>query len=157
VDETAAFCRKCGSRQPNANAAPPPSNAAPPTSNAAGETWLNGFTPKTASTLCYLPVIGWMWSLVVLSTQRFRDDRVVRFHAFQGLYLFVAWMLVDFALAPILGFGGGSRKWLSGMLHLVILLGWFIALIRTAQGTMVRLPFLGELADRSMAEQTPGK
>ena len=37
----------------------------------------------------------------MLASDRFRYDRTVRFHGFQGLYLFVAWLLDDQVLRPI--------------------------------------------------------
>jgi len=49
--------------------------------------------------------MGWIAAIIVLAAQRFRHVPTVRFHAFQGLYLFVAWLMNDqvlkFALAPI--------------------------------------------------------
>ena len=39
--------------------------------------------------------------MVVLAADKFRNDRTVRFHAFQGLYLFVAWLIVEWVLSPI--------------------------------------------------------
>src|SRR5258705_13789079 len=82
------YCAKCGSRQPGATA-----QATDP---------LAGINPRTASILCYVPGIGWIASIIVLASDRFRHDRLVRFHGFQGLYLFVAWLLDDQVLRPIL-------------------------------------------------------
>ena len=143
VEPTASFCPKCGIRQPGA--------AAP----VAGEDWLQSMSPNAASTLCYVPFIGWIAALVVLATQRFRDDRVVRFHAFQGLYLFVVWLLIDMAAGAIFGFAGfAGRRAITGSLKLAVLCGWGYTLYKTALGQIIRLPFLGELADRSVAEQS---
>ena len=40
-----------------------------------------------------------MVAIVVLATDRFRQDRVIRFHAFQALYLFVASLLNNSVLS----------------------------------------------------------
>jgi len=60
---------------------------------------LSGISPRTASILCYIPVVGWIASIIVLAADRFRNDHRVRFHAFQGLYLFVAWLIVGIPIA----------------------------------------------------------
>src|SRR6266545_3842146 len=88
VAATDAFCGGCGTRQPAAPVlAPDP---------------LSGLTPRTASILCYVPGIGWIASIYVLSSMRFRAHRTVRFHAFQGLYLFVAWLIEHWVMEPVL-------------------------------------------------------
>ena len=57
-------------------------------------------TPRTAAILCYIPVVGWIAAVVVLATDQFRRNRTLRFHAFQGLYLFVAWLIVSEVIGP---------------------------------------------------------
>src|SRR5215472_1859945 len=76
------YCARCGS---------PPRPADP----------VAGLNPRTASILCYIPGVGWIASVVVLASDRFRGHRTVRFHAFQGLYLFVAWLMDDWVLRPL--------------------------------------------------------
>src|ERR1041385_7864427 len=87
-----SYCGRCGARQPTAAAGPHP-----------GARSLDSLNPKTASILCYVPWIGWIAAIVVLASDRFRHDRAVRFHAFQGLYLFVAWLIADQVVRPVLG------------------------------------------------------
>jgi uncharacterized membrane protein len=148
VAPTSAFCAKCGARQPGA----PTSRVAP------GEEWLQTINASTASTLCYVPFVGWVAALIFLATQRFREDRLVRFHAFQGLYLFVVWLLVDIAIGSFFGFAGmAARRMVTGSLKLSVLCGWVYMLFKTSHGEVVRLPFLGDLADRSVTEQTSGR
>jgi len=152
VNDSAAFCAKCGSRQPGAPL--PPNRPA----GAPAEDWLQGIAPSTASTLCYVPFVGWIAALIVLATQRFRDDRLVRFHAFQGLYIFVVWLLVDIAIGSTFGFAGFAvRRAITGSLKLSVLAGWIFMLYKTSMGEVVRLPFLGELAERSVVEQSSGR
>src|SRR5690242_4898771 len=86
-----SYCGKCGARQPAGTHAPDPV--------ARG---LESLNPRTASILCYVPWVGWVAAIVVLASDRFRRDRAVRFHAFQGLYLFVAWLIADQAMRPVL-------------------------------------------------------
>jgi len=138
------FCGVCGARQ-----------AASPAAS-------GGMSPRTASILCYIPVVGWIPAVIALASRHFRQDVTVRFHAFQGIYLFVVWLIVDWILSPVAGFNlmhGWSRPWvLPGLslvfvLKAVILVTWIFMLVKVSHGEHFRLPILGELADRSVAEQ----
>lgn len=143
VSERAVFCQNCGRPQPVAGV--PPATGDP----------LGGMSAGNVATLCYLPWIGWILSLVVLATNRFRNDGLVRFHAFQGMYLAVVWLVVDIALDPALRLSG-IRRPLIPLLQLGLLGVWIFMLIRTHARQLVRLPVLGELAERSVNEQGYG-
>ncbi len=144
--DTDTFCGVCGAAQPNVKA--PPGDS---------------FNPRTASILCYIPVLGWIPAVIALASQRFRNDKVVRFHAFQGIYLFVIYLIVDWFLGPMLSFSHWPRggDWhvsfpamsVAGILKICVWVAWVIMLIKTSKGEQYRLPVLGELADRSVAEQ----
>ncbi|RPI19082.1 MAG: hypothetical protein EHM65_01730 [Acidobacteriales bacterium] len=139
------FCGECGAAQP-----------------AAASTAGGGISPSAASTLCYIPWLGWIPAVIMLASGRFRQDATVRFHAFQGVYIFVAWLVVDWALGPMMGFPlmhGAPRPWLLPGLSLTALLKgllmftWIFMLVKTSQGATYKLPLVGELAARSVAEQ----
>ena len=137
------FCGKCGTRQ-CASAGP-------------SADFLAGIPPHIASMLCYIPVVGWIPCVVVLASERYRQDRLARFHAFQGLYLFVAWLIVDYVLSPMFGhmpfplffFHSGTFN----LLKLAIFAVWIFMIVKTSQHQVYKLPVLGELAERSVAEQ----
>jgi uncharacterized membrane protein len=120
-----------------------------------------GISPKTASLLCYIPWFGWIAAVIVLATERFKRDTIegpeVRFHAFQGLYLFVAWLVVDWVIAPMLsfgmGFGHGFPHPLGGLLKMLILAAWIVMIVKVSQNEHYRLPIIGEMAERSVHEQ----
>lgn len=151
VGDADPFCATCGSAQkPPAGAPPKPGSAsAGPKS---GGDFLSTVPPRKASMLCYIPVVGWIMSIVVLAADRFREDRTVRFHAFQGLYLFVLWLFVDWVFGPITA-RVESTYALGRLLKAVVLGAWIFMIIKTRQGEDFRLPILGELADRSVSEQ----
>ncbi len=146
VGITDIFCAKCGGRQA---ASPPPR---PP-----GTEFLSDLSPRTASMLCYIPMVGWVASIFVLAAPRFQHDRVARFHAFQGLYLFVVWLIVDWVLSPIVSFapGGGfhEARLIRSLLHLTVFVAWIWMIVKTSQEQVYHLPIVGELADRSVSEQ----
>ena len=142
------FCAKCGARQAN------PSGPGPAFR---GHARLEEITPRAASMLCYVPIVGWIPSIFVLSAQRFRNNREVRFHAFQGLYLFVIWLLVDWVVAPFFNFGPDTvfheARTIKSLMQLALFAAWIFMIIKTSHEETYHLPIVGELADRSVSEQ----
>ena len=146
VRDVDVFCAKCGTRQESVRQAPPPPRA---TVDA-----LSGVSPRTASLCCYLPVIGWIPCIIVLASAKFRDDRDVRFHAFQGLYLFVVWLILDWVVGPMVAVVHGPAMMPIGkILKVAVIFAWVFMLVKLSQGQSFRLPIIGELAERSVAEQ----
>lgn len=144
VRTTDTFCAKCGTRQP-----------VPP---AAKVDYLAGISSRTASLLCYIPVLGWLAAIVVLASLRFRNDTKVRFNAFQGLYLFVAWLIVDWVLGPIFHLPGhlGAMeiyRVLPGLMKAAVFGAWIFMIIKVSQDELFKLPILGDLAEKSVTEQ----
>ena len=135
-----SFCAHCGGRQPDAK----PSSGDP----------VSNLSPRNASLLCYIPLVGWIVAIILLASDRFKNDRGVRFHAFQGLYLFVTYLIATWAVAPMLGFPSEA---LEDSLELIfkaaVFCVWIFMIIKTSQNETFRLPLLGQLADRSVAEQ----
>src|SRR5579863_646603 len=112
------FCAQCGARQA-AGAAPntPPRPAAP---NLPLQDPLSGLSPRSAAILCYVPAIGWIAAIIVLAARKFKDNHLIRFHAFQGLYLFAAWLVVDWVVTPIARFTPGPSHPVGTLLHGVL-------------------------------------
>lgn len=146
-----AYCGKCGSPQPVSGR--PAAGDSP--RRAAGD-FLGNIQPRTASMLCYIPLVGWLAAIVVLASARFRDDIRVRFDAFQGLYLFVAWLIVDSVLSPILRWphaGPNVYRVIPAMMKAVVFGAWLFMIIKASQNERFKLPILGELAEKSVTEQ----
>lgn len=113
---------------------------------------------RTASLLCYIPMVGWIAAIVVLASQRFRSDPTVRFNAFQGLYLFVAWLIVDWVLGPALlisPFGFPFHRVFGAVLKLAVFATWIFMIVKVSHDQVYKLPILGDLAERSVSEQRP--
>ena len=147
VAATDKYCVACGAPQPAARPQASPDI-------------FSGISPRTASLLCYIPWFGWIASVIVIASQRYKRDtpeaREVRFHAFQGLYLFVAWLIVDWVVSPALGFGVIGRHAfhpLGGLLQIGLLTAWIVMLIKVSNSEHYRLPIIGEMAERSVQEQ----
>jgi uncharacterized membrane protein len=136
------FCAACGAPQPASSAPPRPGAGLHPATS---------FNPRTAAMLCYLPVAGWLVSIVVLASEQFRRDRDTRFHAFQGLYLFVIWLMNSWVFKPLLWINHDMGS-INGLIELVLLAVGVFMMVKTAHGVRFSLPIVGELAERSVAE-----
>jgi uncharacterized membrane protein len=157
VGSSDKFCAKCGTQQSGAG-----SSGTTWASSGAGRVhdfWSN-ISHRNAALLCYIPWVGWIAAIAVLASDRFRGEKRLRFHAFQGLYLFCAWLMVSWVLTPMLTIpvsAGGFTfyRTVSQLLHLVIVGAWIFMLMKVSHDQDYRLPILGELADRSVSEQRP--
>src|SRR3954454_15772870 len=96
------FCATCGQRQDPAAWTAPGPGFTPPPPRPPGADPFSRISPRTASMLCYIPFAGWIAAIVVLASPQFREERLVRFNAFQGLYLFVAWLLIHNVVYPLI-------------------------------------------------------
>lgn len=143
VHEADRFCGRCGATQP-----PAAFTAARGTRPPADP--LSGMSPRTASILCYIPWVGWIAAIIVLASEKFRHNPTVRFHAFQGLYLFVAWLMNDWVLR--FAFIGVPHFPLHALIDLVLLGMWIFMMIKASHEEAYSLPLFGELAQRSAAE-----
>lgn len=112
-----------------------------------------GISPATASILCYVPFVGWIMSVIVFASTTLKNNRTTLFHAFQGLYLFIAWLVLDWFLEPVFRQLPGPTRTMIGLTKAALLVTWIYTLIQTANRRMVRLPLLSEWADRSITER----
>ena len=76
---------------------------------------------------------------------------IVRFHAFQGLYLFVAWLIVDQVIGPM--FRLIPHVHLGELFRAAVIGVWIFMIIKASHEEAYSLPVIGELAERSVAER----
>jgi uncharacterized membrane protein len=107
---------------------------------------------RTASILCYIPIIGWIAAIIFLASDRFRQNLRVRFHAFQGLYIFVVWLMVNHVLRPFFRDIPGGFP-LDRVLEAVVMFTWIFMLVKASQEQEYPLPIIGDLARKSAAER----
>jgi len=138
------FCAKCGSQQPAAAAG----SSVPPLPPDPFE----NLSTRTAGILCYIPVIGWILAVIVLASRKFRTDQLVRFHAFQGLYLFAVWLFIHWAVRPIFQDIDVPGYRVDRLLEAVMFGIWIFMMIKASHEERYVLPLIGELAQRSAAE-----
>src|ERR1700726_260529 len=88
TDSQGRFCAKCGSPMPDpGQAAPAPGGYAPPPP-AAPVAQSAGMEENMASALCYL--LGWLTGVIFLVMAPYNQNKTIRFHAFQSIFLNVA-------------------------------------------------------------------
>lgn len=144
------FCPKCG-----APAAVPGATSTQPAS--AGST-LPGLSVNGASALCY--IFGFVTGIVFLVLPPYNQDRRVRFHAFQSIFLNVAVIVIHIGITFVslmfhaISFALGM---LISSLHLLVSFGFFLVWLymmwKSYQGEKVMLPFIGPLAERQAGGQ----
>lgn len=131
-----AFCPSCGKPAVSPALAPTPQAAAP------------GLQPNLAGALCYL--MGLITGIFFLVADPYKQDRFVRFHAFQSIFLSVAWFAVYFALSIFLSILPGMLWRIGWMLHSAVGLGflllWVFLMFKAYNNEQFKLPVLGDLA-----------
>lgn len=133
-------------------AAPP----LPPTgSGSPGSTQL-GVAPNVGGLLCYAPCcIGLIFSIVAVIVEK--QNRYLRFHAFQGLLFHAALIVVAIAVQiflTILGFISAGLALIGHMLWLLIALGILgveiLLMVKAYNNEEYELPTLGPMARKYM-------
>jgi uncharacterized membrane protein len=142
------FCAKCGAPMAGpagGTAAPPP----PPVPAA------QGLTDNVAAALCYL--LGLLTGILFLLIAPYSQNRAIRFHALQSIFLNVAWIAVVIVISVIsivllpIPFMGAI---LSMILHLGANLGffvlWLMLMYKAYNNERWVLPVIGALAEKQV-------
>ena len=163
------FCAKCGTPLgsgasapgPGASAqsAPPPpppaysgAAAGPPPAQAA-QAQAAGLEENLACALCY--ALGLLTGVLFLVLAPHNQNRLIRFHAFQSIFLAIAWIVVYIGISivsiillpiPLLG------AILSLLLHMGAFLGifilWLMLMYKAYNKERWVLPVIGPLAEK---------
>jgi uncharacterized membrane protein len=140
------FCAKCGSQLGTATAStaggvPPPPPAAPVAQA--------GLDENVASALCYL--LGLITGVLFLVLEPYNRSRTVRFHAFQAIFLNIAWFiayigLTIIAFVPVIG--TVISLVFTFVLPLVALVLWLLLMYKAYNGQKWVLPIVGPIAEK---------
>jgi uncharacterized membrane protein len=158
LPEGSPTCTACGATQgavppgPIPGSTPGPIPGAypgpiPPAALPAG-----GLTPNVAGALAYL--LGFITGIVFLVIEPFRTDRFVRFHAFQSIFLNLAWIAFWIVWQVVwLTLGAFTHGFLFIILtpiNLLIALGglclWIYLMYSAYLGKTIQLPIVGPMA-----------
>lgn len=110
-----------------------------PESTDAGST--TGLDPNFAGVLCYL--FGFVSGIVFVLIEK--QDRDVRFHAYQSAATFLSIFVVSVAASMVPFFG-----WIIDMvLPLIALVLWILLMVKAFQGVRYKLPIVGDWAEEA--------
>jgi uncharacterized membrane protein len=102
---------------------------------------------NVASALCY--VLGFITGIIFLVLDPYNRNPVVRFHAFQSIFLSVAWIAFRIVLSILIGMMGlFSMFFLYSILALAGFILWIYMIIQAYQGKTVVLPVIGPIAQQ---------
>jgi uncharacterized membrane protein len=138
------FCAKCGTPLDAAG----PSQTAPPIDPPSTQT--GGLSTNVAGALCY--VVGLFTGILFLVLAPYNQNKFVRFHAFQSIFLHAAWIalwIVDTIISIMLPF---SLMFINTLLWLVVALGglavWIFCIVKAFNNERFKLPIIGDLAEK---------
>ena len=148
---TGAFCPNCGAPVPASagagSAAPPPSP--PPQDPGAGPQYqpsqsLNapGLSENVAGALCYLG--SFVTGVIFLILAPYNQSKFVRFHAFQSIFLFVAYI----ACAIVFAILGHLGLLLNALLVPAFIVVWLYMMYSAFNNKKVKIPLIGDLAEK---------
>ena len=146
----AQFCTQCGKQLPeNANHCP---GCGAPAVHPAGEgaavsPQAGGLTENVAGLLAYVTIIP---AIIFLVLEPYNRSRFIRFHAFQSIFFYVAWMVLGIALSIIgaIPFLGWATLLLWPLIGLGGLILWVLMLVKAYSGQIWKLPVIGDMADK---------
>jgi uncharacterized membrane protein len=156
------FCGKCGTAVTPAAGATPPAPQPPPYTGAQqpqqpppgaqpyAPPAAAGLNENVASALCYL--LGLITGVLFLILAPYNQNKNIRFHAFQSIFLHVAWIVLFIIETVIAAALPWSLSMLASLLYLLVFLGglvlWLYLMISAYQGKRVKLPVIGDLAEQ---------
>jgi uncharacterized membrane protein len=141
---TGTFCPNCGTSLGGATSDPQGGTGAgyvPPQPITAA-----GLTDNVAGALCYL--FGFITGIIFLVIAPYNQNKFIRFHAFQSIFLNVAWIALWLVLGILAVMTHGIGVLLYPLLTLVFFVLWLYMMFSAYNGKRVKLPVVGDLAEK---------
>jgi uncharacterized membrane protein len=103
-------------------------------------------------------ILGFITGIIFLVIEPYKNDKFVRFHAFQSIFFNVALVVFWIAytiLASILGFVSlGMLAMVMGLVGLIITLAilayWIFLMYKAYNNELYKIPFIGDLAAKQV-------
>lgn len=148
-----AFCPNCGSQVsggfcPNCGTAVG-GNASGPTGagySVPPAASTGGLTENVASALCYL--FGFITGIIFLLIAPYNQNKTIRFHAFQSIFLSVAWFACHICVLILAAITHGFGIFLSPVVGLLFFLLWLYMMFSAFNHRKIKLPVIGDLAEK---------
>jgi uncharacterized membrane protein len=107
-------------------------------------------TSNLAGLLCY--IAGLITGILFLALEPYNRDRFVRFHAFQSIFLSVAWigvMIVTSMLDAMLPWGLGLLVvFLRFALGIGVFALWIFSMFKAYNNEKFKIPVIGDIAEQ---------
>ncbi len=148
-----AFCGNCGQSTKAGAAAPGAQAMAAPGQSVAApaQTGAPGLTRNMAGALAY--ILGIITGIVFLVLEPYKQDRFVRFHAFQSIFYSVACIVFAIAWNIVWEILGNISGWLylvaipvRMVISLALFLFWLFLMYQAYNNREFKIPFIGQLA-----------
>jgi uncharacterized membrane protein len=108
----------------------------------------SGLSYNAAAGIAYITIIP---AIVFLIVEPFKRSSYVRFHAWQSIFIFVAWAAIDILVGLVQHIVPSTVFFTLTVLQLVglaIFIVWLIVFIGAFGGKRIKLPVIGNLAAR---------
>ena len=132
-----AFCPTCGAQIADGATCSKCAGGAVQTASAPAAA---GLTDNMAGALAYVTIIP---AIVFLLLEPFNKKRFVRFHAFQSIFVYIAWIIIGIGLSFI-----GFIPMLWTFVRLALFVTLLILALKAYQGQMFKLPVIGDIAEQ---------
>ncbi len=154
-----AFCAKCGAQLAEgtsfcASCGSPvgPAVSGPQAPAVAG----SGITSNVAGLLCY--ILGFITGIIFLMIEPYKNDKFVRFHAFQSIFFnvalivfWIAYSIVTSIMGAVsLGFLAVAMGLVALLISLAILGYWIFLMFKAYNNELYKVPFIGDLAAKQV-------
>ncbi len=108
-----------------------------------------------AGLLCY--ILGFFTGIFFLVAEPYKRDPFVRFHAYQSIFLSVAWIVLHFAFGIMLSFLPWALWSLISMISSLVSLALFLVVLllmfKAYNNDRFKLPVIGDLAEGQAGRQ----
>ena len=142
------FCAKCGAPSGTISTGPPP-----PGASARGSSTTPGMDENIAAALCYLVVV--LTGVLFLVLEPYNRNPVIRFHAFQSIFAWIAAIVVGMVLStisyafvavPFIGWIVYILLWTAFSLGVLAL--WVVLMYKAYNKERLVLPVIGDWAEK---------
>ena len=107
-----------------------------------------GLSDNAASGIAYITLIP---AIVFLVIEPFKNSSYVRFHAWQSIFFFVAWAVIDILIGIVQSIVPSAVFLTLTVLQLVglaIFVVWIYLFVSAFNGKRVKLPIIGDMAEK---------
>jgi uncharacterized membrane protein len=108
----------------------------------------SGLSDNAAAGLAYITLIP---AIVFLIIEPFKRNSYVRFHAWQSIFFFVAWAVIDILVGVVQNIVPSAVFLTLTVLQLVglaIFVVWIVVFVSAFGGKRLKLPIIGDLAEK---------